>query len=114
MLKIIVLIIVLFAISRVILRFKDRQLSFREMLFWVVIWTATIFLLFDPNISNILANYLGIGRGVDAVFFLAIILVFYLVFRLYVKLDKLDRNITELNSNTSKAMQDIKNSLRKE
>jgi len=104
MLRILVIIFVIFALSRAFLRFRDKSISFRELLFWFVIWTITIVLIFEPDISNYAAKFLGMGRGADTIFFLAIVFLFYSTFRLYVKLDKLDRDITDLAIKTSKEL----------
>jgi len=52
-----------------------------------------------PNSSNYLASELGIGRGVDAAFFVAFMIMFYAIFRLYVNVKKLDEHITKLTIN---------------
>lgn len=102
MLKIIILFIILFMLSRAILRYKDRLLSAREMFFWIILWTISLFFIFNPSLSNLLARYTGIGRGADAAFLFSIILLFYLVFRIYVKIDKLDQDLTKLVIQLSK------------
>jgi len=102
MLRILVIIFVIFALSRAFLRFKDKSISFRELLFWLVIWTIAIVLIFEPDISNYAARFLGMGRGADTIFFLAIVFLFYSIFRLYVKMDRMDKDITDLAIKISK------------
>lgn len=100
--KIITVLFVAFAGSRAILRFHDRVIGYGEFLFWALIWTTVLVITFNPIIADTAANIFGLQHGTDAMFFLAIILLFYLIFRMYVKLDIVDRNLTRLNSNTSK------------
>jgi len=50
----------------------------------------------DPNLTQRVARVLGVGRGVDAVFYLTIVLLFYLVFRVHKRMRGLERQITEL------------------
>lgn len=63
---------------------------------------ATVFFVVYPESSNFIANALGIGRGVDSMFFLAIIFLFFLFFKLYRKIDQLDQKLTDLAINISK------------
>jgi hypothetical protein len=102
LLKIITALFVLFAVSRAYLRFKDRSLSIMSFISWILIWTLTLLFVFDPNLSNIIAETAGLGRGADAAFLLSIILLFYLIFRLYVKIDSIDKNLTTLVIELSK------------
>jgi len=99
---IIIFIFALFALSRVVLRSKDKSISFGESLFWVIIWVTVTGITMFPQITDEVSKVIGVGRGVDTAFFVAIIILLYIVFRLYVKIDKLDRDITELTINTTK------------
>lgn len=83
-----------FAASRAVLRWRSRELSASEMFFWLSIWGSVIVITFFPLASADVAELLGVGRGVDVAFFLAIIVLLYLLFRIYVKLDRVDKDIT--------------------
>jgi hypothetical protein len=86
----------LFALSRVILRFKGGNLSLFGLLFWSLLFgSATVIVLF-PILTSDIANKLGVGRGVDVVVYASIAVLFYLVFRLYIYLQDLKQEITEL------------------
>ncbi len=100
--SIIIFIFCLFALSRVILRSRDNSISFRESLFWVILWTIIIIITAFPQSTDKISKILGVGRGVDASFFIAIITLFYVVFKLYIKIDSLDKNITKLNTEVTK------------
>jgi hypothetical protein len=104
LIKIITLIFVSFALSRAILRFKDRSIKITEFFLWFIIWLAVLVLVFMPKLSDKIAYDLGIQRGTDTAFFIAIIALFYLLFRLYVKLDKIDKDTTELVIKLSKRL----------
>lgn len=107
LLNLMVLIFGIFAISRAILRFNSKELSFREMVFWLMIWTTILVIVFFPAITTDVAKTIGVGRGADSAFFAAIILLFYLSFRLYVKIDKVDKELTSLAINTSRELHKI-------
>lgn len=94
--QIIILIFVLFALSRVFLRIKDKQITAGEGIFWAGIWLLVGILVFIPVIMSAIANFLGIRRGVDLFVYLAIILLFYLMYRVYVKTETIEQEITKV------------------
>jgi len=94
--QIIVVLFALFAFSRALLRFKDRKISGKEFIAWTILWAAAIVVILLPGTTFFFANILGITRGADFVVYVSIILLFYLVFKLYVKIDSVERNVTNL------------------
>jgi hypothetical protein len=99
--KIFTVIFVAFTWSRAILRFNDKAIGYREFLFWSGIWSAVLLVVFNPGIADRTALILNLQRGADAMFFFSTILLFYLIFRLYVKLDLIDRALSKLNEESS-------------
>ena len=94
--KIIAVVFVLFVSSRAFLRFKDKKISIAELLFWLCVWFSLIFVVFFPDLASKMANIIGIGRGADFILYFSIAMLFYLIFRLYVKLEETEREITIL------------------
>ena len=88
-----------FALSRVFLRLKSGELTTFSFFFWCFVFGTAIILVLFPGLSGKVAATLGIGRGVDVVIYVSIVLLFYLVFRLYIYLEDLKREITQLISN---------------
>ncbi|PIS09371.1 DUF2304 domain-containing protein [Candidatus Beckwithbacteria bacterium CG10_big_fil_rev_8_21_14_0_10_34_10] len=86
----------LFAVSRVYFRFKEGTINFGSFLFWLALWLAALFTIFYPGFSNYWASLLGIGRGVDAIIYISIALLFYLVFRTNVIIENLREEISQL------------------
>ncbi|MDP3724821.1 MAG: DUF2304 family protein [bacterium] len=86
----------LFALSRVLLRLRDGTLSFGFFLFWIVIFSLAFVAVLSPDSTTKVANFLGIGRGVDVVLYASIFLLFYLVFRLYVMMEGVRHEVSEL------------------
>ncbi|MEI8096967.1 MAG: DUF2304 family protein [Candidatus Moraniibacteriota bacterium] len=100
-LRTIVIIFIAFAASRAYLRFKDKSLNISNFFFWIILWSIILVIVFVPNLADMTANILGMQRGTDTMFFIADILLFYLVFRLYVKIDSIDQNLTKLGTSVS-------------
>ena len=95
-LQIVIVVFVLFAFSRVILRLRGKQISIAEFLFWTAIWSGVLVVLLVPGVMTMIASRAGVSRGVDIAIYTGVTLLFYLVFRLYVKLDAVDQNVTKL------------------
>ena len=55
-----------------------------------------VVLVFLPNTTQILADILGVGRGADLVVYLAIMALFYLQFKLFVKIESVEQEISTL------------------
>ena len=104
LIQILVIIFVAFTGSRTLLRFHDKAINWLEFSFWSAIWTVILVIVFNPHISDRIASTLGVERGTDVMFFIAIILLFYIIFRLYVKIDSLDKNITNIVTEVSKKL----------
>jgi hypothetical protein len=94
--QIILFLFLSFAISRVYLRAKEGTLKIGEILFWGGLFTLATVGIFDPRFTTFAAKQLGIGRGVDVVLYLSIILLFYLIFRTNVMMENLHHEITKL------------------
>lgn len=103
-----IILFALFALSRAFLRFNDNKLTKNEFVFWIVIWVSIIIISIIPNITTSLSNILGIGRGVDLIIYVSIIALFYLMFRLYVKQESLEKEITALVRNIAIEKKDKK------
>lgn len=94
--QIFLLVLVLFAVSRVYLRAKEKILSPKTALFWFAIWTAAAFGILLPTTTTNLAEIVGVGRGVDVIVYVSLALLFYLVFRVFVIVEDLRHEITSL------------------
>lgn len=94
--QIILVVFFLFALLKVLSRFRIGELKWTETLIWSLFWIVSILVVFNPNSTFILAKILGVGRGVDAVIYLSLVVLFFLVFRIFVHLEKIERNLTKL------------------
>ncbi len=86
----------LFALTRVLGRYLARKASLLESLFWAVVWSALCVLALVPAISQVFANILGVGRGVDAVFYFGFVGVAYGFFRLHLTIRRLESQMTSV------------------
>ncbi len=94
--QIIVSIFLLIMILRTLSRKKSKELSIKETIGWLIIWLCIGIVFWFPQYTTKIANILGIGRGADLITYLAIIVLAYLIFRIFIHLDKIEKNITKI------------------
>lgn len=96
LIKLFITLFVLFAVSRVYLRFRDGSMGFVGMIGWSLLWIGVEIFVWLPKVSDVFAHKIGIGRGVDALVYFSIVGLFYGIFRLYVKMEYIEHEITDL------------------
>lgn len=94
--QIVILLIVLLIWWRLYLRFKNAELNVREFVEWFALWLVVAGLTILPDAASYFATLLGVGRGVDLVLYLALLLVFYLLFKIFLRLEKSERQLTKV------------------
>lgn len=99
--QIVLLISTIFALSRVILRLREKVIPVKTALFWVFIWSAAIIGILLPKTTTKIASIFGVGRGVDVIVYISLVLLFYLVFRIYVKIQDIHQEITSIIRRTA-------------
>ena len=93
------IIFALFSLSAIFTVWQKKQktlLGNKATFFWIVFWLALTLVVFWPNSTQILADYIGIGRGVDLVIYVSIACIFYLIFKMNLKIEGLKRDLTEV------------------
>ncbi|HBK34204.1 TPA: DUF2304 domain-containing protein [Candidatus Uhrbacteria bacterium] len=95
-LQIFLLFFFVFALLRTMKQFRAHQLPVHWTLLWVIVWVGAGVMVLLPQTTDIAARLVGVGRGVDVVIYLAIVSLFYLLFRLYARLEGVEREITKL------------------
>lgn len=94
--QIIILLFALFALSRVLLKIKREKTSWKKQIPWLIVWLALILFTLWPATSSYLAALLQVSNGINLLLYISIVVLFYLIYRLYVKIDSLDQTITHL------------------
>jgi small membrane protein len=83
-----------FAVSRVLIRYRRGNMRMLHLALWLVVWAVVIVVAVLPSTTDRLANLLGVGRGVDTAIYLSLLLIFYLLFRSFAKIEDMDRQLT--------------------
>jgi small membrane protein len=94
--KIFLLSLVVLAIGFVVRRYGQRKIAAIPFLLWLFLWGGVALVILFPESAVVLAHLLGIGRGTDLALYLSVILILFLLFRVYVRLEQVDREITQI------------------
>lgn len=85
-----------FALTRVYLRLREKVISPKTAFFWILIWIAALIGTLLPKTTTQIASIFGVGRGVDVIVYISLVLLFYLVFRIYVMIQDIRHEITSV------------------
>ena len=88
--------LVVLAMGFVVLRYRQRKISALGFFLWLALWVGAATVIAFPASTMVAARFFGIGRGVDLVLYVSIILILYLIFRVTVRLEQMDRNMTKI------------------
>ena len=95
--QIIATIIILSIFSQLIRKILKDKASLTKIIFWVLFWGISLVIIWLPKetIDNI-GSIFGVGRGIDVLVYLSIILLFYSNFKQTESINKLEKEITKL------------------
>ncbi|MCK4540160.1 DUF2304 family protein [Candidatus Parcubacteria bacterium] len=95
--QIIALLIILFFLVRLFWQRKNKQVSRTEFFFWLIFWfLVALVIIFIKKIDILVAGLGFSATGIDVLLYLSVAALFYLIFRLRLKLEKIDREITKI------------------
>lgn len=95
--QIIALLIIISFIGRLVQEKNKKDINSKEFVLWLLFWlAAAAAIVFIKQIDQ-LVHWLGFsGSGINFLIYLAVLVLFYLGFRLRLSLAKLDHNLTDL------------------
>lgn len=95
-LQIIITIFIVFILTKLFRQKQKNKLSSLSFTIWFLLWLAVLVVFWQPETASYLANILGIGRGADLIVYLSVVAIFYMLFRIFIRLNKIDSEITRL------------------
>ena len=63
--------------------YLKKKIKISLFIVWLVFWAAVLLAFWWPDLTQRLANFLQVGRGADAVFYISVVVLFYLVFKIF-------------------------------
>ncbi len=78
------------------MRLREGEINKAQFVFWFAVWLLVAVVGYWPGVTQTLADFLGIDRGIDSVVYVSIVILFYLVYRAYVKIEHLEQDITKV------------------
>ena len=75
------------------IQLKRRVLDL--ILFGLLITVAVIFIV-RPDLTNRIAKQFGVGRGADLLFYIAILIFWFVILKLFARIRKLEKALTHL------------------
>jgi len=95
--QIIALIVIAFFLSRLVWQKQKKQISPSEFLFWLIFWIIAGAAIIGLKLIDRLAADLGFsGSGIDILIYAAVVVLFYFIFRLRLRQEKTERDITKI------------------
>lgn len=94
--QIVLVLFSVFALTRVFLRFREKVITQKTAFFWTFIWFSALIGILLPKTTTQIASIFGVGRGVDVIVYISLALLFYLVFRIYVMIQDIRHEITDI------------------
>lgn len=96
--QIIALILLSLFLIPLLIQKKKKQIQKNEFIFWFIFWfLAILAIIFIKQIDLLLINIGFSGTGINFLLYLALFFLFYLIFKLRIKLSKLEKQLTQIN-----------------
>jgi small membrane protein len=96
LIQILIVIFAAFLIGRTLVNFQKHKLDLKQTIIWMIVWIILLIVGILPEVMGIPALILGIQRSVDVFIYVGIVILFYIVFLLYSKLESQREKITKL------------------
>ena len=95
--QIIALIIIFYFIFRLFLQKRKNKISKSEFIFWIFFWIVVgVAIVNLKRIDMIVANLGFSGSGIDILLYIGIVVLIYFIFKLRIRLEKIEREITKI------------------
>ena len=92
--KIFAIVLGFIVLSKSYVDFRARTESLQVFLFWTLTWATIVILAVFPSIIDAILRFAGgPGVGLGTFFGMAIVFLFFVVYRIYVKLEQLEQKL---------------------
>lgn len=100
--QIIAILILVFFIFKLSREWKKKSITINEFIFWLFFWVVGVLVIaFIKPIDKLVMNLGFSSSGINLVFYVAVLLLFYLIFKMRLRMVKMEKDITELSRKIS-------------
>jgi len=109
----IAIVVVLALMLYVMGKYGKREFEWGDFLFWESLLVVMLLIaIFPIEIAMAIKQLLGLGRGQDALFVVGLGLSYLLILKVYVSVDRTEREITELTRKVAIELEEINEKLK--
>ena len=94
--QIILFILILLLFVRTVKRLREGSIRQAAFIGWTLLWVIGGAAVIFPDSTGRIAEIVGVGRGVDVVVYIAVVVLFFLLFKMYNRLNTMEGEITKL------------------
>src|SRR3989339_236136 len=94
--QIIIILASLGFVGRALIRCAKKQISLWLFLLWTALWAGVTIVAIYPVIINRLADFVGVGRGVDLIIYVAIGVIVYILFKQQIRVGKVEKDLAQM------------------
>jgi hypothetical protein len=97
--KILALLLIGFFLVKLLWQQRQRRISWLEFSFWLIFWIISALAVLSLSQIDSLVAKLGFsGNGIDVLLYVGVAVCFYFISRMRIKLEKYERQLTQLVS----------------
>ena len=116
--KILISLFAVYTIYKMILKYIQSDMTLSLFIIWSAIWSGAVVVVWLPWTSDILASFIGftdgVNKGIDLVIYVVIFMLVYAIYKLTLKLEHTEYEITQIVRNQTIAQVKQDNKLNKE
>jgi small membrane protein len=95
--QIIALFVIIFLLYRQFISRRKGEITLFEFIFWTIFWLISILAIIFLKSIDQLVNIIGFSSsGINVLLYVSIVLLFYYIFKLRLKIEKINKDITRI------------------
>jgi len=94
--QILLIVFALFALAITTKQYRKKKVSLYWYISWALLWAVVIIVALLPQATDPIAQLVGVERGADLLVYIAIVVLAYGLYKVLVRLEKVQKEITEV------------------
>ena len=93
--------VILMVLPNIYASYKKNNLTNIGTILWSLFWITGLIVIWFPEIIEIIGHFFGVARSIDALVYISIILLIYLILKQKIKINEIEKEITILTRKIS-------------